>query len=57
MVYTYIQVNDVAVQVMDGDPRNVMTEAVDKFHPAILVLGSHGYGAIKRYKIPLFRQH
>lgn len=46
-----MQVNDVPVHVMQGDPRNVMTEAVERFHPTILVLGSHGYGAVKRYKI------
>lgn len=46
-----MQVNNVPVHVMQGDPRNVMTEAVERFHPTILVLGSHGYGAVKRYKI------
>ncbi|KAK4737697.1 hypothetical protein R3W88_001394 [Solanum pinnatisectum] len=28
--------------------RNVLCDAVDKHHAAILVMGSHGYGAFKR---------
>lgn len=43
------QVENVQVEVMEGDPRNVMPEAVDKHGAALLVLGSHGYGAVKRY--------
>jgi len=34
---------------MEGDPRNVLCEAVDKYHASMLAVGSHGYGAIKRY--------
>ncbi|KAL5862898.1 hypothetical protein ACOSQ3_000412 [Xanthoceras sorbifolium] len=41
-------VNDVVVEVMEGDARNVLCEAVEKHHASILVVGSHGYGAIKR---------
>ncbi|KAL2323648.1 hypothetical protein Fmac_028027 [Flemingia macrophylla] len=41
-------VNDVEAQVVEGDPRNVLCDAVDKYRAAILVVGSHGYGAIKR---------
>ncbi|XP_044484068.1 universal stress protein PHOS34-like [Mangifera indica] len=41
-------VSNVPVQSMEGDPRDVITEAVDKHHADILVLGSHGYGAVKR---------
>jgi len=37
------------VEVMEGDPRNVLCEAVDKYHASMLAVGSHGYGAIKRY--------
>lgn len=44
------QVNDVAAEVIEGDPRNVLCDAVDKHHASILVVGSHGYGTIKRYK-------
>ncbi|OIV91289.1 hypothetical protein TanjilG_01820 [Lupinus angustifolius] len=41
-------VTDVIVEVVEGDPRNVLCEAVEKHHASILVVGSHGYGAIKR---------
>ncbi|XP_028774899.1 universal stress protein PHOS34-like [Neltuma alba] len=41
-------VTDVEVEVTEGDPRNVICEAVDKHHASLLVVGSHGYGAIKR---------
>ncbi|KAK4767129.1 hypothetical protein SAY86_014879 [Trapa natans] len=41
-------VNDVALEVGEGDPRYVLCEAVDKHHAAILVVGSHGYGTVKR---------
>lgn len=43
-----MQVDDVSLEVVEGDARIVMCEAVDKYHASILVLGSHGYGAIKR---------
>jgi hypothetical protein len=41
------------VEVVEGDARNVLCDAVEKHHASILVLGSHGYGAIKRYKFIL----
>ncbi|KAF3953853.1 hypothetical protein ACB098_10G113800 [Castanea mollissima] len=41
-------VRDVVVEVVEGDARNVLCEAVEKHHASILVVGSHGYGAIKR---------
>ncbi|KAL8167762.1 hypothetical protein V2J09_009261 [Rumex salicifolius] len=41
-------VNRVTVEVCDGDARLVLCEAVEKHHASILVLGNHGYGAIKR---------
>ncbi|KAJ4968581.1 hypothetical protein NE237_015282 [Protea cynaroides] len=41
-------VNDLLVEVVEGDARNVLCEAVEKHHASILVVGSHGYGAIKR---------
>ncbi|KAL4370458.1 hypothetical protein AHAS_Ahas06G0067800 [Arachis hypogaea] len=41
-------VNDAIVEVVEGDPRNVLCEAVEKHHASVLVVGSHGYGAIKR---------
>uniref|UniRef100_A0A7N2L248 UspA domain-containing protein n=1 Tax=Quercus lobata TaxID=97700 RepID=A0A7N2L248_QUELO len=41
-------IDDVSIEVSQGDPRNVLCEAIDKHHASILVMGSHGYGAIKR---------
>ncbi|KAF3955440.1 hypothetical protein ACB098_02G046700 [Castanea mollissima] len=41
-------VDDVSTEVIQGDPRNVLCEAIDKHHASILVMGSHGYGAVKR---------
>ncbi|KAK8557426.1 hypothetical protein V6N13_013697 [Hibiscus sabdariffa] len=31
-----------------GDPRNVLCEAVEKHNASVLVVGSHGYGPMKR---------
>uniref|UniRef100_A0A7N1A2F9 UspA domain-containing protein n=1 Tax=Kalanchoe fedtschenkoi TaxID=63787 RepID=A0A7N1A2F9_KALFE len=41
-------VTDMDLQVVEGDPRNVLCEAVEKHHATMLVLGNHGHGAIKR---------
>ncbi|KAI7735930.1 hypothetical protein M8C21_031367 [Ambrosia artemisiifolia] len=41
-------VDDVVVEVVEGDARNVLCEAVERHHATMLVVGSHGYGAIKR---------
>ncbi|CAJ1968630.1 unnamed protein product [Sphenostylis stenocarpa] len=41
-------VKDVTAEVVEGDPRNVLCDVVEKYHATILVVGSHGYGAIKR---------
>ncbi|XP_060191675.1 universal stress protein A-like protein [Lycium barbarum] len=41
-------VNDVELDVFEGDARNVLCEVVDKHHAAVLVMGSHGYGTFKR---------
>ncbi|CAK7348299.1 unnamed protein product [Dovyalis caffra] len=41
-------VEDVIFEVVEGDARNVLCEAVDRHHASMLVVGSHGYGAIKR---------
>lgn len=43
-----VQVGEVVLEAIEGDPRNVLCEAVEKHHASILVVGSHGYGAIKR---------
>ncbi|KAI3979398.1 hypothetical protein MKX01_001590 [Papaver californicum] len=40
--------DDVIFEVIEGDPRKVMCKAVEKHQATILVVGSHGYGAIKR---------
>ncbi|KAK4783580.1 hypothetical protein SAY86_007954 [Trapa natans] len=40
--------NNVTVDVMEGDPRTVMCEAVEKYRATVLVVGSHGYGPMKR---------
>jgi nucleotide-binding universal stress UspA family protein len=36
------------VEVIDGEPRHVICNAVEKHGADLLVVGSHGYGAIKR---------
>ncbi|VFQ78574.1 unnamed protein product [Cuscuta campestris] len=41
-------VNEPAIEIVEGDARNVLCEAVERHHASILVVGSHGYGAIKR---------
>lgn len=43
-------VTNVACEALDGDARNVICEAVEKYHASILAMGSHGYGPFKRYK-------
>jgi nucleotide-binding universal stress UspA family protein len=40
---------DAEFEAMEGDARNVLCEAVDRHAADLLVVGSHGYGAIKRY--------
>ncbi|KAL3717601.1 hypothetical protein ACJRO7_009096 [Eucalyptus globulus] len=41
-------VHDVTFQVMEGDARNVLCDAVEKHHASVLVVGSRSHGAIKR---------
>ncbi|XP_004240539.1 universal stress protein PHOS34 [Solanum lycopersicum] len=41
-------VNDVVVEIVEGDARHVLCEAVEKLHASVLVVGCHGYGVIKR---------
>ncbi|KAK7277735.1 hypothetical protein RJT34_22750 [Clitoria ternatea] len=41
-------VHDVTVEVVEGDPRNVLCDATEKYRATTLVVGSRGYGAIKR---------
>ncbi|URE39644.1 hypothetical protein MUK42_34470 [Musa troglodytarum] len=42
-------VADVEFEVVEGDATNVLCEAVEKHNAEILVVGIHGYGAIKRH--------
>ncbi|KAK1300121.1 hypothetical protein QJS10_CPB13g00127 [Acorus calamus] len=42
------QITDYEVEVVEGDPRTVLCDAVDKHHADMLVVGSHGYGKLKR---------
>lgn len=46
-----VQANNVMVEVMQGDAKNILCEVVEKHQASMLVVGSHGYGAIKRYII------
>ncbi|KAI6695760.1 hypothetical protein NL676_023470 [Syzygium grande] len=41
-------VHDVMIDVVEGDARIVLCDAVERHHASILVVGSHGHGAIKR---------
>ncbi|KAJ7975338.1 Universal stress protein A [Quillaja saponaria] len=42
------KVDNAVVEVVEGEARNVLCDAVDKHQASILVVGSHGYGVIKR---------
>ncbi|KAF3542485.1 hypothetical protein DY000_02002639 [Brassica cretica] len=42
-------VHGAMIEVFEGDAMNILCEVVDKHHASLLVVGSHGYGAIKRY--------
>jgi Universal stress protein family len=46
-------VSNAVFEIHEGDARNVLCEAVERHHADMLVVGSHGYGAIKRFA-PLF---
>ncbi|KAH9329028.1 hypothetical protein KI387_001136 [Taxus chinensis] len=41
-------VQDIEVEMVEGDARNVLCHAVERHGAEMLVVGSHGYGAIKR---------
>ncbi|XP_059435292.1 universal stress protein PHOS32-like [Corylus avellana] len=41
-------VDNVSMEIVEGDPRNVLCDAVERNRAPILVLGSHGYGVVKR---------
>lgn len=42
-------VANVACEILEGDARNVICDAVERHHASLLVMGSHGYGTFKRY--------
>ncbi|KAK7320218.1 hypothetical protein RJT34_04954 [Clitoria ternatea] len=50
-------VHEVVVEVVEGDARNVLNDAAERHHASVLVLGSHGYGAIKRAVIGSVSDH
>ncbi|KAK7358088.1 hypothetical protein VNO77_00009 [Canavalia gladiata] len=50
-------VDEVVLEVVEGDARNVLCDAVERHHASVLVLGSHGYGAIKRAVIGSVSDH
>jgi hypothetical protein len=35
--------------LVSGDARDAISEVIGKIEPNFLVIGSHGYGAFKRY--------
>ncbi|XP_051118820.1 universal stress protein PHOS32-like [Andrographis paniculata] len=41
-------VNDAIFEVIEGNSRSVLCEAVEKHHASMLIVGSHGYGVLKR---------
>ncbi|CAK8544341.1 unnamed protein product [Lathyrus sativus] len=47
-ICTKRSVKDIVVETVEGDPRNVLCDAVEKHHASTLVVGCHGYGALKR---------
>ncbi|KAG5226225.1 universal stress protein [Salix suchowensis] len=42
------QFQDVETMIDHGDPRDFICQIVEKLHVDMLVMGSHGYGVIKR---------
>ncbi|XXG80461.1 hypothetical protein AAC387_Pa09g1321 [Persea americana] len=44
----YSEAIKVETMVEHGDPRDVICEVAEKIKPQVLVMGSHGYGLIKR---------
>lgn len=43
-----VKENEIEIQIGVGDPRDVALEVVNRVDASILVLGSHGYGPMKR---------
>ena len=40
---------EIQVQIIDGDPRQTLTAAVENHGAEMIVVGSRGVGAVKRY--------
>lgn len=36
------------MEVTEGDPKDVLMEAAKRYKAEMLIVGSHGYGAIQR---------
>ncbi|KAJ4973185.1 hypothetical protein NE237_006359 [Protea cynaroides] len=41
-------ISDYEVEILEGDARTTLCEAVEKHHVDILVMGAHAYGTLKR---------
>ena len=44
----------VETKVEHGDPRDVICQVAEKLNVDLVVMGSHGYGLIKRWNPPSF---
>lgn len=48
LLWWWCKISDYVVEVGEGDARNVLCQAVEKHRADILVVGSQGYGKLKR---------
>ncbi|MCB1024443.1 MAG: universal stress protein [Acidobacteria bacterium] len=39
----------IETEVIEGDPKNVIIDAAEQWEADLIILGSHGYGNIKRF--------
>ncbi|KAL1327021.1 universal stress protein PHOS34 isoform X1 [Arachis hypogaea] len=56
-ICTSKSVHGALVEIVEGDARNVLCDAVDRHRASLLVLGSRGYGAIKRVVLGSVSDH
>jgi nucleotide-binding universal stress UspA family protein len=42
---------DVSTKMLEGDPAHAIVEEADEWEADLVVLGSHGFGAIKRFAL------
>ncbi|XP_057752403.1 universal stress protein PHOS34-like isoform X3 [Arachis stenosperma] len=56
-ICTNKSVHGALVEIVEGDARNVLCDAVDRHRASLLVLGSRGYGAIKRVVLGSVSDH